>query len=130
MKKRSVGHVRVKRIIQHGYALAFACLVQQMLILLFRFPSSAVQHAHRLCLARPIYHSQGPLWGKHSFVFKPIDGNKTEVIQSEEFVSVLCTLMKYGSWGPETLKGFESFNQELKQRCEAKARGETVEVVS
>lgn len=55
--------------------------------------------------------------GSHKFEFESIEGNKTKVIQSEEFSGVLKTpLLWYVK--DDTVKGFDSFNEALKKESE------------
>lgn len=62
--------------------------------------------------------------GRHSFVFNAREGGKkTELVQSEEFQGVLCSLMKWTSMGQDTTNGFQAFNEELKKRSEEIAAG-------
>ncbi|KAK9897161.1 hypothetical protein P389DRAFT_168899 [Cystobasidium minutum MCA 4210] len=59
--------------------------------------------------------------GRHSFVFNAKGENKTELVQTENFTGVLCSLMKWTSMGADTEKGFKAFNEEIKKRCEESA---------
>ncbi|KAK6201212.1 uncharacterized protein RJT21DRAFT_33647 [Scheffersomyces amazonensis] len=56
--------------------------------------------------------------GYHKFEFKPIDENKTELIQSEQFSGILVPILLY-FLGEKTEAGFKSSNEALKEQVEA-----------
>lgn len=56
--------------------------------------------------------------GEHYFILNKVDDNTTEFIQGEHFSGLLIPFMKK-LIDIDTLKGFEMFNQALKQRVES-----------
>lgn len=55
--------------------------------------------------------------GEHYFILQKINENSTKLIQGENFSGILVPLLKKMIMG-STLKGFEQFNQAIKERAE------------
>ena len=55
--------------------------------------------------------------GKHEFILKSIDKNKTELIHKENFKGILSSLI-LRMIKDDTIKGFKSMNHALKARAE------------
>lgn len=56
--------------------------------------------------------------GTHKFEFKPVDGDKTELVQSERFSGFLVPVLGWVGIMTKTKKGFEELNEGLKKYAE------------
>lgn len=65
--------------------------------------------------------------GEHSFRIEPLGPQQVRFVHSEQFSGVLVPLVM-ALIGNSTKKGFEAMNQALKERAEAKAKSQPVQV--
>lgn len=56
--------------------------------------------------------------GEHCFKLKPVEGNKTKLIQRENFKGILLKYL-WKDLNTKTVRGFELMNSALKERAEA-----------